>query len=644
MEVATTENGATGLQAGEAVFAPLTFTSTDLIGAERGSDGIMKKTLKYRVTEKAGAVSNGSSNGIYGYSSEVYMVYVDVIDNGSGKLSTNVTYKKVNGAVEENSAPPVFTNNYTPNKVTWDLDAELTNNSKAVVYPDGMAVPTYDLTKFSFAVTDALGNELSTGTTAADGTVTFDPVLTFTEAREYHFWIAEKTFTDDTITFDKRHWEVHVVVGYDAATGALKDPVAKVYPISRAAETVDGIDFVNTYEPTATTLVLTVDKTLTGREMLPGEFHFQLVEGDRIVTEAVNGAPDQNGKATVTFHVNYTYADLGEHTYKIVEVNAGKGGVTYDATEREIVVKVEDENGQLKAYVTNAAGSAPVVFANTYATAPVDVPINAFKHLTGKALTDGAYTFELVDAVGQIVTAKNDADGKIEFTKTFTAATEQPVVYTLREKNDAQSGVTYDKAEYKVTISVIDDLHGRLIPVVTYTTADGQPTDYDIPVFINSYDAASVDVTLSAEKELKGRGMKDGEFLFKVYDSFGTLISEGKNEKDGDVIFTPITFGELGKYTLRVVEVDTGDKDITYDDSEFTVTVLVTDDGKGQLQAKVTYPDGGVTFTNKWQSQTAPNTGDTFNAPLMVGMLVFSAAVLVLLLFLNKRKKEDTAE
>ena len=52
--------------------------------------------------------------------------------------------------------------------------------------------------------------------------------------------------------------------------------------------------------------------------------------------------------------------------------------------------------------------------------------------------------------------------------------------------------------------------------------------------------------------------------------------------------------------TYTVVETKGGKAQITYDDTVYTVTVKVSDDGTGAVRADVTYPEGGLVFRNSY--------------------------------------------
>ena len=230
--------------------------------------------------------------------------------------------------------------------------------------------------------------------------------------------------------------------------------------------------FTNTYKepaPTATSATLEFTKELTGRTLVDGEFQFELYEGTKLLDTKTN----QAGK--VTFNA-INYDAEGEYTYTVKEVNAGATGITYD-TEKTAVVKVTKDaaTNALKATVEYPAGS---VFTNSFKAPAVEATIEATKKLEGKELAADAYTFELKENGAVIAEAKNTAEGKVAFVRSFEEAGTHS--YTLVEKVGTEEGVEYDKTEYTVTVTVVADGQGLLTAKVSY--ADGKEV-----VFTNKY-------------------------------------------------------------------------------------------------------------------------------------------------------------
>ena len=220
--------------------------------------------------------------------------------------------------------------------------------------------------------------------------------------------------------------------------------------------------FTNTYsvEPVASSVTdqLGVNKTLTGRDMVAGEFSFELLEGDQVVATGVN---DANGNVALSA---ITYTEPGTHQYTLREVGGGTKarGVTYDGATFAVTATVADNGNGTLGVTHRFDNGLSVAFANAYSPADAYVTVGASKTLLGKDLADGQFTFLLTAHDGTVVQAKNAADGTVTFPKLrFT----QPGTYeyTLSELNDAQANVTYDKRTYRVTITVADDLQGHLV-------------------------------------------------------------------------------------------------------------------------------------------------------------------------------------
>lgn len=245
-------------------------------------------------------------------------------------------------------------------------------------------------------------------------------------------------------------------------------------------ETKPMFEFTNAYSVTpvdsSVTGQITVSKSLVGRELVEGEFLFELVENGQVVAR---GANDAAGNVAMSA-VRYTTA--GEHDYVLREVGAGTthNGVTFDGKSIAIHTKVVDNGeGSLVVEHAFATDDANAAFVNTYAHGTTSVLLGATKVLSGKALADGQFTFALTAEDGTVYQTKNDAAGSVAF-PALTFAEPGTYVYTISEVNDKQANVTYDTATYNVVVNVVDDGQGNLVATVAY---DGGAA----PTFKNSY-------------------------------------------------------------------------------------------------------------------------------------------------------------
>ena len=385
----------------------------------------------YTITEKV-----GNKLGVT-YDKTEHPATVEVKDNGSGQLVATVT-----------SETPVFVNDYKAEPAQATIKAKKVLKGKAL-----------EADAYTFELKE--GSDLvATAKNTASGEVVFN--VTFSAAGDYAYTITEKAGDDKTITYDQNAYEVFVTVA-DDGKGQL-------------VATVEDADtervFTNIYTapaPTATSATLEFTKELTGRTLVDGEFQFELYEGTKLLDTKTN----QGGK--VTFNA-INYDAEGEYTYTVKEVNAGATGITYD-TEKTAVVKVTKDaaTNALKAAVEYPAGN---VFKNSFKAPAVEATIEATKKLEGKELAADAYTFELKEKGAVVATAKNTAEGKVAFVRSFEEA--GTYTYTLVEKVGTEEGIEYDKTEHTVTVTVVADDQGLLTARVSY--ADGKEV-----VFTNKY-------------------------------------------------------------------------------------------------------------------------------------------------------------
>ena len=298
----------------------------------------------------------------------------------------------------------------------------------------------------------------------------------------------------------------------------------------------------------------------------------------------VTNADLDKGKAAINFG-KITYAEPGEYTYEVREVKGDAGGITYSKNVVTFKVTVTvNAKGELKADVEKTSGETE--FKNTYSVKPVEDQITATKVLTGRKLKDSEFSFELVEGNDVVATGKNDADGKIVMGK-ITYDKPGTYTYKLREKlpNEAglSNGITYDKTNYTIKTSVIDNGDGTL--KVTHTLEGPETARFE-----NKYNTApnksSVTDQITATKTLTGRDLKEGEFSFELVEG-NDVVARGTNAADGKITMDKITYTAAGEHTymLRETKVD-ADNGITYSTAAYTIVTTVTDDGNGKLTVK----------------------------------------------------------
>ena len=541
------------------------------------------------------------------YDGQKVKVKVSVTDNKNGTLDATATY-------DGDEAVPTFTNAKPTADATIEAKKTLTGK---------------DLTEgaFNFGLYQgdaSTGNPVQLAQNDKDGKINF--ALTGLTIGEYDYILKEENVgADPTITYDTKAVKVHVSV--KAEGGKAKATVT--YDGKNDAPT-----FENTYQPAETSVALAAKKTYVKSDSTPaalkgGEFTFNLYKGD-LTAEQLKGKQPirtaENGEdGTVTFPaIDYTKA--GEYKYTIVERKGDLSHVAYDDTVHHAVVTVVDNAGKLEASVAYDDGKTDApTFKNTYnatgsaeltATKVVAVA-DGFKHDT--KLKGGEYTFELKDADGKVLdTAKNDADGKVSFTREFQlsdldGAASKDFTYTIVEQPGAEPGMVYDSHPLTYTVTVTDGGNGALNAKAIVTSASGSDT------FTNTYQPAATGLALGAQKSYVKKDdntpivPKCGEFTFDVYE--GNLTAEqlagakpvrtATNGADGSVNFDAFSYAKPGTHEYTIVERKGDLAYVTYDAAVHHAVVTVADNA-GTLQASVAYDGTNVTkpsFTNTYEAQ-----------------------------------------
>ena len=561
--------------------------------AENGEDGTVAfptidytkaGEYKYTIAEQKGNLSHVT------YDATVHHAVVTVVDN-AGQLEASVTYD------DGKTDAPTFKNTYDATG-----SVELTATKVVAVAPGFTHDTKLKGGEYTFELKDADGKVLDTAKNDADGKVSFTREFQLSDlgaaaSKDFTYTIVEQPGAEAGMVYDS-HPLTYTVTVTDGGAGALAaTPVAEGSPNSQT--------FTNTYHPKETSVTLKATKRFAGGELAGNDFTFQLLDKDGNVIQTVQN--DKDGK--VAFAA-IDYATPGEHDYAIREVAGNDSTVVYDAKDVKVHVKVADEKGELKATVTYDGEKAVPTFTNSKPTA--DAAIEATKTLTGKKLTDGAFTFGLYDQAGnEVAKGTNDRGGKVELAVKNLNLGEYD--YTLKEEKAGQTvdGVAYDAKEVKVYVKVEQNQGDNNKTKVT-VTYDGAAT---APTFNNTYDAKG-SVTLTATKTIKvADGFDhttkpaDGEFTFDLKDAAGNVLDTAKNDANGKVSFTrEFQLSDLDgaaskDFTYTIVEQPGAEPGMVYDSHPLTYTVTVTDGGNGALNAKaiVTSASGSDTFTNTYQ-------------------------------------------
>ena len=555
---------------GKVDFGKITFTLDDINKALGEKPEKREHTFTYTVTE------SGEVAGVTNDAKLSREVSFTVTDDGKGNLSVS---HKPDGDVAF-----TFTNTYNVTPVETSVTDQIT--ATKVLTGRDMAEG-----EFSFELVEGEGKDakvVATGKNAADGKITMSPIE-YDKPGKHTYTLREVKGDAGGITYDGKTYTIETTIT-DKGDGTLE--------AKHVLDDADEAKFSNGYKPnpsdSSVTGQVTATKVLTGREigLVAGEFRFELVEGNNVVSTGTNNA---DGKIVMD---PVTYTAAGEHTYTLRETKAGatENGITYSTAEYTIVTIVKDNGDGTLSVEHELQNVDKATFENAYTVTPksfsVTDRITATKVLTGRDLKEGEFSFELVEGKGKdakvVATGKNAADGTI----TMSAVKyDKPGkhTYTLREvPGDANNGITYDGKTYTIETTITDKGDGTL-------EAKHVLKGDDEAKFNNNYkpnpDEFSVTDQITATKVLTGRDMTEGEFSFELVEGEGEdakVVATGKNAADGTITMSPVKYDKPGKhtYTLREANGGTTSKGITYSDAKYTIETTITDNGDGTLKAE----------------------------------------------------------
>lgn len=507
------------------------------------------------------------------YDQTVWTAKVTIADVG-GTLELSAKYYKNNSEEPITGAMFGFDNSYKPDPAKLEGDTAihgtkmLTGRDMAEGETFGFKLSAADDTTQkavndgSIVIPQDADKAVVSGATAGDETGFSFGEMTFKKPGTYSFAVQEDKYCGKDldaagtatggIVFDRHVHKVTVTVT-DDHTGKL---VAAVSYDNGPAK------FENKYEQNAQFSGITVQKTLSGRDMAADEFSFSIhgVKSDTVSAEdaearladsdrSFTNAARADGVACDMAKMNgvaFTQADIGKtfayEVREVVPVDA-KPGVTYDDSVHtlEIAVGMSGDADKHLTLTTKLDGevvdSATVAFVNGYQATPTSYDTAAAglnKVLEGRDWIDSdEFTFELKaldggplpkDAAGNDVTSatvtKANAEGfgfgAITFTSDMVKAEpdhKRTFTYEVREVVPADGhklpGIQYDDNVATIKVTVSDDGSGML-----KASAVAENTR-----FVNRY-AAEIDYTaaggLNMAKTLTGRDMAEGQFTIKV--------------------------------------------------------------------------------------------------------------------------------
>lgn len=614
---------------GKVDFGKITFTLDDLNKAVGEKPEKREHTFTYTVTE------SGEVAGVTNDAKPSREVSFTVTDDGKGNLRVS---RKPDG-----DAAFTFTNTYNVTPVETSVTEQIT----ATKVLDGRDLKEGE---FSFELVEG-DKVVATGTNDAEGNITMSAVK-YTEAGEHTYTLREVNggTTSKGITYSDTKYTIETTIT-DNGDGTLS--------ATHELKSATPATFKNTYSVTPLDAELDFDlsKVISGREWTDGdEFSFTITAPDGAplpdpATVTVSKHDAKDGIAAIKFG-KIRYTATGTYKYEIRENAGSTVGMTYDAHVATAEVTVtENGDGSLTANVTKKENGR---FTNTYRTELNYTAAGGLwlsKYLDGRPMTEGQFTFTVTPADDASARALGLLPGANSFKSPAAAEATVGLIdilagheviftqadagktftYTVAEKNDGQTGYTYDDAVRTVTIAIADDTAGTLTAT---TTVSGGPegthetvhksgenkVEKALVPFHNSYSATTntpggTAAQVVATKTLTGRPMADGEFWFGIaYQGELVAYENLKPNIGGHVSFDTLHYDTKMLANLEAAGLAyRTDKDgklawtinyTAYEDLfglpngvsattwSFGFKVIVVDNGDGTLTATVDY--GGV--------------------------------------------------
>lgn len=614
---------------GKVDFGKITFTLDDLNKAVGEKPEKREHTFTYTVTE------SGEVAGVTNDAKLSREVSFTVTDDGKGNLRVS---RKPDG-----DAAFTFTNTYNVTPVETSVTEQITATK---------VLTGRDLKEGEFSFELVEGDKVvATGTNDAEGNITMSAVK-YTEAGEHTYTLREVNggTTSKGITYSDTKYTIEATIT-DNGDGTLS--------ATHELKSATPATFKNTYSVTPLDAELDFDlsKVISGREWTDGdEFSFTITAPDGAplpdpATVTVSKHDAKDGIAAIKFG-KIRYTATGTYKYEIRENAGSTVGMTYDAHVATAEVTVtENGDGSLTANVTKKENGR---FTNTYRTELNYTAAGGLwlsKYLDGRPMTEGQFTFTVTPADDASARALGLLPGANSFKSPAAAEATVGLIdilagheviftqddagktftYTVAEKNDGQSGYTYDDAVRTVTIAIADDTAGTLTAT---TTVSGGPegthetvhksgenkVEKALVPFHNSYSATTntpggTAAQVVATKTLTGRPMADGEFWFGIaYQGELVAYENLKPNIGGHVSFDTLHYDTKMLANLEAAGLAyRTDKDgklawtinyTAYEDLfglpngvsattwSFGFKVIVVDNGDGTLTATVDY--GGV--------------------------------------------------
>ena len=514
----------------------------------------------YTISEKAG------QDDTIEYDSRSYTAEVTVTDNAKGVLSAAVVYKDSEGNALADA--PSFENTTKPGHLL--VKKTVLNTTEASKQQ-----------AFTLQVTFASQGTSWSGTILRDG----EPVQVADGTVEVEIRGGQTVMLSDIpagLNYTVK--ETGTLPGW-TMDGTVQEGTILSNDTVEAA-------FENTYALKGTA-VIEARKALIGRTMEAEEFRFEMMdEAGRPVSSAVNGA---DGKITFP---EITYTEEGTWHYTIHEAAGEDDSISYSEEVLAVTVEMTDVEGEGRLTATVTYDENGDTITNEVKKGSLTISKEVISPNADHRQKQFTFTISLTDALGQPLNG----------------------VYALNTGDElmVQNGTGTLQIAHGQTVEISGLPHGANYSVTeaaepgfTHTARNAAHViDADAPAhasFVNTYHAQG-EYIFDGVKTLLGAELEENKFQFELKDGEGYTLETVKNGADGSFAFSTLYFTEedVGEKQFTVTEVNDGVNGYAYDDTRYTLTLTIADNGDGTLSVTAAdMPESGIAFENTYSEETS---------------------------------------
>ena len=414
-----------------------------------------------------------------------------------------------------------------------------------------------------------------------------------------------------------------------------------------------------------------IEAVVSGTQILPLGTYFYEPEGGRKASQTLvgvaSGKTDVYADASVTLEIEEsdTHGKLvlqktnvrgkalagAEFALYIERENASICVGTYAVDENGMLVVTDLLPGNYKLVETKAPAGyslleTPISFTvNDSETAEITLA----DEIAGVELVDGVLTVKNTPApsdstsvkVDKVWVDKNDQDGirPDSITINLLANGEQIDSAVLNEANGWQH-IFADLEKFfngeEIVYTIVEEAVEGYTSVITGNSNDG--------FVVTNTHIASTSIVIEGIKYLDEEVASGFDFV--LVDAVNGTMWQAQSSEDGKFAFDKLVFTEAGEYVYTIAEVIGDNEDIIYDETVYTVTVIVTQENHALhadmiVTVEEAAHEGEIRFDNTTLTkipdedpplEELPATGDMGMAPMvtaLVSMMSLAAVVTI---------------